>query len=199
MSHFVVVISECTQICKIYSLLFHFEGQEIFSTICLRRLLLCSLNVSLFFAVELLNFDWWSLLEPSNFTSYACFCLLRFRFLQLLIKQFFDYFWEPNKPFSSFFSMLTVFCCSTSITAAVVLWFLSMEPNLACAPCWPCWYRNCVFDLRRLEIFWTFCDTQSGTWCSNQLPECHSWRKEPRKIMTFQWNKKIVDGKFAGN
>ena len=49
---------------------------------------------------------------------FLCLCVFCFFFLQVVTKWFFDDFWRPLMPFSTFlFSMLIVLWCSTPFTA----------------------------------------------------------------------------------
>ena len=115
-----------------------------------------------FLKIGFSNIDWWALSMPSNFFSYDCACFSSF-FLQVMMKELFDYYWKLYSPFSSFDPLLTVFWRSTLFVGVVVFCRFSVEPEIATARWWPCLCRKCVCSVGRLEKNWKFeMDTSLG-------------------------------------
>ena len=87
----------------------------------------------------------------STSTICSCFSLV----LQTVMKWILDYFWKPNIPFAWFFSLSTVFGCSTRFNAVVEFWVISMEPFFESTRWWPCWCRQCALACKvykKLEL-----------------------------------------------
>ena len=64
--------------------------------------------------------------------------------------------------------MLTLFWCSTLLSAIVVFWMLLMEPINATTRWLPWLCRKSVSGLRRLDKIWVYWDAYKfWAWCSN--------------------------------
>ena len=127
----------------------------------LKGILVSPWNEPFFLEIGFSNINWWALSMPSNLVSYNCACFSSF-FLQVLMKELFDYYWKVYSPFSSFFSMSTVFWCSRMFTAVAV--FLYVIGGTQCCTCsvmalfvlgmylWPGETRKMIYFLKWIQI-----------------------------------------------
>ena len=127
-----------------------------------------------FLSIGLTKFDWCDLWLQSNIISFVC----------ASSSFFYNWRWNNTLNFSEiqlfsfhvFFPMLTVFWCSTLLSAWIVYWKLLMEPNISHPFFWPCWCKSCLSGSLRIKKTWDLPDSNnSWTWCSNGI---QTWMKE---------------------